>query len=127
MRSLPYRPIFSGTGLSRKSTGKGLLLPGQKANMLRRPRVIRADVIHEQIGSGRIIGNKLYWIKTHLTIKRYTLLNHYDIVKRNWELLNLEKRKRAKIDIILISLNNQSLEEKNSFIYDFFLKILLLF
>ena len=58
MRTLPYRPIiYSGTGLSRRVHGSGVLLPGEKR---RQPRVIRADVIQEQIGSGRIVGNKLY-------------------------------------------------------------------
>ena len=60
MRTLPYRPIYSGTGLSRRVHGSGLLLAGQKANTLRRSRIIKADVLHEQIGSGRIVGNKLY-------------------------------------------------------------------
>ena len=60
MRTLPYRPICKGTGLSRRVQGSGILLPGQKANTLRRPRIIKADVLHEQIGSGFHGNNRLY-------------------------------------------------------------------
>ncbi len=60
VKTLPYKPLLRGTGLSRNTKGGGLLLPGQKASTLRRPRIIKPDVIHEVIGSGFHGNNRLY-------------------------------------------------------------------
>ena len=61
VQTMPYKRVLRGTGMaSHRVRGSGLLLPGQKASTLRRPRIVKADVIHEQVGNGRIVGNKLY-------------------------------------------------------------------
>ncbi len=55
---MPHKPVLRGTGLSRNTKGEGLLLAGEKAPR-RKPRIIKPDVIHEQVGHGKIVGNRL--------------------------------------------------------------------
>ena len=60
-KTMPHRPVLRGTGLaSGGMKGSGVLLAGQRAHTVKRQRIIKADVLHEQTGNGRIIGNKLY-------------------------------------------------------------------
>jgi len=60
-KTMPHRPVLRGTGLaSGGMKGSGVLLAGQRAHTVKRQRIVKADVLHEQAGSGRIVGNRLY-------------------------------------------------------------------
>ena len=61
VQTMPYKRVLRGTGMaSHGMRGSGVLLPGQKAHTVKRQRIVKPDLIHEQVGNGRIIGNKLY-------------------------------------------------------------------
>jgi len=61
VQTMPYNRVLRGTGMASNGVrGSGVLLPGQKASTLRRPRIGKADVLHEQSGNGKIVGNRLY-------------------------------------------------------------------
>jgi hypothetical protein len=56
VKTMPYKKVLRGTGLSRNTKGGGLLLAGEKTPR-RRPRIIKADVLHEQVGNGKMVGS----------------------------------------------------------------------
>jgi hypothetical protein len=61
VKTMPYKKVLRGTGMaSHRVRGSGVLLPGQRAHTVKRQRIIKADVLHEQSGNGRIVGNRLY-------------------------------------------------------------------
>ncbi len=61
VKTMQYKPVLRRTGMaSNRVRGSGVLSPGQRAHTVKRRRIIKPDVLHEQVGNGRIIGNKLY-------------------------------------------------------------------
>ena len=61
VKTMPHRPVLRGTGLaSGGMKGSGVLLAGQRAHTVKRQRIIKPDILHEQTGNGRIVGNRLY-------------------------------------------------------------------
>ena len=62
VQTMPYKRVLRGTGMaSNRVRGSGVLLPGQRAHTVKRQRIIKPDVLHEQAGRGSIIGNRLYY------------------------------------------------------------------
>ena len=61
VKTMPYKQVLRGTGMaSHRVRGSGVLLAGQRAHTVKRQRIIKADVLHEQAGNGHIVGNRLY-------------------------------------------------------------------
>ncbi len=61
VQTMPYKRVLRGTGLaSNRVRGGGVLLPGQRAHTVKRQRIVKADVLDEQIGSGFHGNNRLY-------------------------------------------------------------------